>query len=74
MAYRTIAVHRNIPTLNQRLRLSLRMSEKRLNKLRAYAADRDKTITSLVEDWIDSLPQKEIDKNSAIPSPLSSES
>ncbi|KST65389.1 hypothetical protein BC008_45535 [Mastigocoleus testarum BC008] len=39
----------------EKKRLSLRMSEKRLNKLRAYAADRDKTITSLVEDWIDSL-------------------
>ena len=44
------------------------MSEKRLNKLRAYAAKRDKTITSLLEDWIDLLPQEEIDKNGRIPS------
>lgn len=38
--------------------LNLRISERRLNKLREYAASRDKTMTSLLEDWIDSLPQK----------------
>ncbi len=39
-------------------KLTLRISERRLNKLREYAASRDKTMTSLLEDWIDSLPQK----------------
>ena len=38
--------------------LNLRISERRLNKLREYAASRDKTMTSLLEDWIDSLPQQ----------------
>lgn len=37
-------------------RLNVRMSEKRLNKLRQYAANKDKTVTQVVEDWIDRLP------------------
>jgi hypothetical protein len=37
-------------------RLSLRMSLKRLNRLRVYAATQDKTITQIVSDWIDTLP------------------
>ena len=36
-------------------RLNLRMSERRMRILPAYAAAKDKTITSLVKDWIDSL-------------------
>jgi hypothetical protein len=36
-------------------RLSLRISERRMRVLQTYAATKDKTITSLVEDWIDSL-------------------
>ena len=51
--------------------LKIRISERRLNKLRLYAANRDKTMTSILEDLIDSLPQKEIDKNGAVPSHLS---
>ena len=38
--------------------LNLRISEKRLNILRAYALDRDKTMTAIVEEWIDSLSSK----------------
>lgn len=38
--------------------LNLRISEKRLNILRAYAMDRDKTMTAIVEEWIDSLSAK----------------
>lgn len=37
-------------------RLSLRVSLRRLNRLRAYAASQDKTITQVVSDWIDTLP------------------
>ncbi len=37
-------------------RLSVRMSTRRLNKLRQYAAGKDKTVTQLIEDWIDRLP------------------
>ena len=50
--------------------LKIRISERRLNKLRLYAANRDKTMTSILEDLIDSLPQEEINKNGAILSRL----
>ncbi|WP_414623964.1 hypothetical protein [Calothrix sp. CCY 0018] len=40
--------------------LNLRVSEKRLNILRAYAMDRDKTMTAIVEEWIDSLSIKSL--------------
>lgn len=53
--------------------LKIRISERRLNKLRLYAANKDKTMTSVLEDLIDSLPQEEIDKNGAILSHLSTE-
>ena len=53
--------------------LKIRISERRLNKLRLYAASRDKTMTSILEDLIDSLPQEEIDKNGAILSHVSTE-
>lgn len=46
-------------------RLSLRISLRRLNKLRLYAVDKDKTITQLVEDWIDSLPDTKIGNSSS---------
>jgi hypothetical protein len=35
--------------------LHIRLSEKRLNKIRAIAASREKTITQMVEEWIDRL-------------------
>ena len=53
--------------------LHIRISKRRKNKLQLYAAIKEKSITSLVEDWIDSLPQEEIDKNSAALSHLSTE-
>jgi hypothetical protein len=37
-------------------RLNLRLSEKRVMKLKTYAEDKEKTVTQLVEDWIDRLP------------------
>ncbi|BAZ12971.1 hypothetical protein NIES4071_48050 [Calothrix sp. NIES-4071] len=45
-------------------RLNLRISERRLNKLRLYAASKEKTMTQLIEDWIDRLPNLEIDNYS----------
>ncbi len=48
-------------------RLSIRMSERRLNKLRSYAAIKDKTVTQIVEDWVDRLPNTESVKNDADP-------
>jgi hypothetical protein len=35
--------------------LHIRLSERRRNKLYLYAAQKDRTITALIEEWIDSL-------------------
>jgi hypothetical protein len=35
--------------------LTIRLSERRRNKLYLYAAQKDRTITSLIEEWIDGL-------------------
>jgi len=48
----------------------LRLSERRLNKLRNYAVSADKTMTQIIEDYIDSLPNKEIGDNSDTLFPL----
>ncbi|MEW6495905.1 MAG: hypothetical protein AB1589_25800 [Cyanobacteriota bacterium] len=39
--------------------LHIRISERRLNKLRLYAESKEKTMTQLIEDWIDRLPLPE---------------
>ncbi|WP_374878728.1 hypothetical protein [Microseira sp. BLCC-F43] len=44
--------------------LNLRISDRRLNKLRLYAASQEKTMTHLVEYWIDRLPNPEMDNYS----------
>ena len=36
-------------------RLSLRIEKKRLEKLRQYAKQKKKSMTRLIEDWIDRL-------------------
>jgi hypothetical protein len=41
--------------------LHIRLSEKRLNKLRAIAVAREKTVTQMVEEWIDRLSNTPID-------------
>jgi hypothetical protein len=41
--------------------LTIRLSERRRNKLYLYAAEKDKTITALIEDWIDGLKLEERD-------------
>ena len=46
-------------------RLNLRLSENRLNKLRLYAQSKEKTVTQIIEDWIDRLPNKEIGGSSS---------
>jgi predicted HicB family RNase H-like nuclease len=48
-------------------RLNLRISEKRLAKLKIYAGSKEKTITQLVEDWIDRLPSHKIDDSLSTP-------
>jgi hypothetical protein len=42
-------------SMNKTERLSIRLSKARMNKLRQYAANEDKTITQAVSDWIDRL-------------------
>ncbi len=37
-------------------RINLRISNRRMAKLRDYAVDKDKTLTQLIEEYIDSLP------------------
>ncbi len=44
----------------------MRMSERRLNKLRLYAAIKDTTMTRIVEDLIDSLPITERGNSSSL--------
>ncbi|MBW4684754.1 MAG: hypothetical protein KME40_06550 [Komarekiella atlantica HA4396-MV6] len=51
-------------------RLNVRMSERRLNKLRSYAVMKDKTVTQIVEDWVDRLPNTESVKNNTDPLPV----
>ncbi len=53
--------------------IRVRLSKRRSDKLRMYAAHKDKTITSIIEDFIDSLPIVEIDQNSAVPKISSSD-
>lgn len=40
--------------------IRIRTSERRLNKLRLYAASKEKTMTQIIEDFIDSLPSKRL--------------
>jgi predicted transcriptional regulator len=35
--------------------LTIRVSDKRLQKLKEIAASREKTMTQMIEDWIDRL-------------------
>ncbi len=49
--------------------LNIRMSERRLNKLRLYAETKEKTMTQIIEDYIDRLPNPEVGNNSTISLP-----
>lgn len=37
--------------------LHIKLSDRRLNKLRQYAANKDKTMTQVIEELIDSLTE-----------------
>jgi hypothetical protein len=50
--------------------LRIRMSKRRMDKLRLYAAMKDTTMTHVIEDFIDSLKLEELDKNSTTPRPV----
>lgn len=45
--------------------LKIRISERRLNKVRLYAVHTDKTMTQVIEELIDSLPTSEIGNSSS---------
>ncbi len=51
----------------------MRMSERRLNKLRLYAAIKDTTMTRVVEELIDSLKIPEIGNQVTDPTPASTD-
>ncbi|OYE04569.1 hypothetical protein CDG79_12380 [Nostoc sp. 'Peltigera membranacea cyanobiont' 232] len=44
--------------------LNLRISERRLNKLRLYSIQKDMTMTRIIEDFIDSLKLENGDSSS----------
>jgi len=54
------------PYTMKKKRLEIRLSERRLNKLRLYAASKDKTMTAVIEEIIDLLASEEIDKSLAV--------
>ncbi len=41
--------------------IHVKVSQKRHTKLKAYAETKEKTITQLIEDWIDRLPATSTD-------------
>ena len=46
----------------------MRISQRRIDRLRLYAATYDKTMTQVVEELIDSLPSKKIgDSDAGVP-------
>jgi hypothetical protein len=47
----------------------IRISGKRFNKLKTYATLKEKTVTQMIEDYIDKLPSYKIDDSSIIPLP-----
>ena len=49
--------------------IRVRTSERRLNKLRLYAALTEKTMTQVIDEMIDSLNIPEIDNQGAVPIP-----
>jgi hypothetical protein len=46
-------------SLDKSKRLNANLSAKRHKKLKKYAESRDKDVTSILEDFIDSLPNME---------------
>jgi hypothetical protein len=45
----------------------IRLSQKRYDKLKLYARNKEKTVTQLAEDWIDRLPSLKIDDSLSTP-------
>jgi hypothetical protein len=49
--------------------LHIRMTQKRYEALKAYAESKEKSVTQLIEDWVDRLPKIKIDDSSSTPLP-----
>jgi hypothetical protein len=47
-------------SIDKSKRFNANLSQKRLDKLREYAESKDKKMTAVLEDWIDSLPNAAI--------------
>jgi hypothetical protein len=47
----------------------IRISEKRFNKLKNHATLKEKTVTQMIEDYIDKLPSHKIDDSLSNPLP-----
>ncbi|WP_198014977.1 hypothetical protein [Mastigocladopsis repens] len=47
--------------------IRIRTTPRRFNKLKLLAEQREKSMTQLIEDWIDSLPNPERDNSSSTP-------
>jgi hypothetical protein len=47
--------------------IHVKVSERRHAKLKAYAQTREKTVTQLIEDWIDRLPMQAVLETSVPP-------
>ncbi|MCC5629827.1 hypothetical protein LC613_17970 [Nostoc sphaeroides CHAB 2801] len=45
----------------------IRISERRFNKLKNHATLKEKTVTQIIEDYIDRLPNTQIDDSLNIP-------
>lgn len=55
--YNMIITYRiQIMSIDKSKRFNANLSEKRLEKLRKYSESKDKKMTAVLEDWIDSLP------------------
>jgi hypothetical protein len=56
--YNVIITYRiQIMSIDKSKRFNANLSEKRLEKLRKYSESKDKKMTAVLEDWIDSLPE-----------------
>ncbi len=63
-------MYRHIPDVMKKNRLDLRLSDRRMNKLRLYSVNQDKSMTRIIEDFIDTLPKQDIGENSTTPLPV----
>ena len=63
-------MYRHIPDIMKTNRLDIRLSNRRMDKLRLYCAHQDKSMTRVIEDFIDMLPEQNIGKNSTTPLPV----